>query len=241
VEINRPFARISRDLAFSTHHADRLYPTLLPAVWLGIAYLARAIIYATVSRRKHELDLDVSAITGPVYWSHITAYGMFISVAVVVAKAPIWMVVGLSVALFLVMFAGFYGFLGDVGVLFRELYKGLWLSLRSLIRLVGERLNAIAATARALVEHGQYIYETFIQAPMENASAWIKERSESFNERTERRLETQNRRLKERSTSREDRRARRSEQTKVRRARTAHSPAEEPTKVADYPGNPGEG
>lgn len=89
------FTRLANYLSPGEHVGYRPYPTLIPLIILASVFTIRSLIYFSVTRRR----FPDAGVTGPVYWSHISAYVMLVSFFIVIVNWNVAIVIAGSLAL----------------------------------------------------------------------------------------------------------------------------------------------
>jgi hypothetical protein len=114
--VDHVFTKIANVLnVFTADVGYRPDPPVWPAVVLAIGYLVRFLIYRLHTRKSN----TEAALTGSVYWSHVTAYAMVVAFCIVVVGWSPLLVVPISMAIVAIFLVSLRLVLEDLGELVR--------------------------------------------------------------------------------------------------------------------------
>lgn len=174
------------------HLASRPHPTLTPLAIIAALYLIRLSIYFAVTRRRIRYAdpglLKHAAVTGPVYWSHITAYAMVLSFFIVIARSnPVWVSLT-SIGVIVVLVVGFTGPFQDGIVLCRDAVRSSWHLATSLGGTIARASLVVARAVRLVVERAHQFYMRRISDPLRRVSGRAVAATERLEQRTKEQL-----------------------------------------------------
>ncbi len=172
----------------------RAYPPAWPAALLIVGYGIRFLIYRSHTKKGNE----DAALTGAVYWSHITTYVMVIAFLIVIAGVNPWVLVPLSLLATAAIVVSLKLIAEDLGVLLRALAKTVWTGFVRLGRQVAYLATELAARVRAFLAYASKAYVDNVRTPLR---AWVErvdKRNQDLRKASGERLKEQDARLGER-------------------------------------------
>jgi hypothetical protein len=172
----------------------RAYPPAWPAALLIVGYGIRFLIYRSHTKRGNE----DAALTGAVYWSHITTYVMVIAFLIVVTGVNPWVLVPVSLLATAAIVVSLKLIAEDLGVLLRALAKTVWTGFVRLGRQVAYFATEFAARVRAFLAYASKAYVDNVRTPLR---AWVErvdKRNQDLRKASGERLKEQDARLGER-------------------------------------------
>jgi hypothetical protein len=178
----------SKDVGFRPH------PTFIPFAIIGCLYIIRWLIYVSATRKR----LRYAAITGSVYWSHITAYVGVVSFLVVIANWDVALVIGASLLLIVLLVVGLMGVFQDALFVIRGGIASLWKLIKGLGGSVARASLTVARTVRIMVERAHELYRIHISTPLRKATDTVVDASARFEERSKEKLAEENQRHRDR-------------------------------------------
>lgn len=172
----------------------RPHPPLWPAVLLVAGYAVRFAIYR-LHTRKGNVE---AALTGAVYWSHITTYVMVLAYLIVIAGLPPTVVVPVSLVVLAVIVISVKLLIEDFGVGLRAAVKTIGTELSRAAGWVAYLATEIAGLVRDLLAYASDAYLEHVRKPLRGAVASLEKRNDAARESTKKRLADQNTRHAER-------------------------------------------
>lgn len=172
----------------------RPYPPAWPAALLIVGYGIRFLIYRSHTKKGNE----DAALTGAVYWSHITTYVMVIAFLIVIAGVNPWALIPLSLLATAAIVVSLKLIAEDLGVLLRTLAKTTWTGVVRVGRQVAYFATEFAARVRAFLAYASKAYVDNVRTPLR---AWVErvdKRNQTLRAASGQRLKEQDARLGER-------------------------------------------
>ena len=160
--INSFFFNLNSSIDYHHVSANILHQVSWPLVILGVSYALRLCIYLALERR----NLNDAATTGAVYWSHITAYAMLISLAIVVVHWEPLVVLSGSIGIIVVLLIGFQGVFADIFVLLTGFARFSWRIASSGGREIARVSAFIAGTVRLVFSRAHAVYSRHVSDPI---------------------------------------------------------------------------
>jgi hypothetical protein len=138
------------------------YPPAWPAILLIVGYTIRFLIY-----RLHTKKANANAaLTGSVYWSHITTYAMTMAFLIVVFGWNPALVVSMSLAILAVATVSIKLWLADLGTVARIAGKSIWTVVSNGARRIAYAATALAAFVRIAANYANRAYVEKIRKPL---------------------------------------------------------------------------
>lgn len=161
----------------------RTHPPLWPLVLICLGYGIRFLIY-----RFHTKKQNVeAALTGSVYWSHITLFVMAMAFLVAIAHWSPWLVVPLSLTLAAAFIVSVKLWLEDAGIVLRAGATTIWTVVRGIAHWVAYAATEVAGWVRAAVTYANDAYVEHIRMPLRARTGalegWSRKRNEAWEER----------------------------------------------------------
>lgn len=191
--LTRVADRVVKLVTFGAATSAPSSPALWAAYLLGAAYLIRFSIYVSVFRRR----LADANVTGSVIWSHITAFGLVVAFALIVAGWSAWVVVPAAGLALLAMATVLTGVLADAAEIVVSYLQLAWGALLAFAQEVARAAVAFAGLVKDALDHAQAWYMRHISDRVRRHSASVRRRSRDLRLAATARLEQQNRAHKE--------------------------------------------
>ncbi|MGP0049305.1 MAG: hypothetical protein ACLPZR_10740 [Solirubrobacteraceae bacterium] len=189
------FTRVANTLnVFTRDVGYRPNPPLWPAILLLLSYSVRFLIYRLHTRKQHA----EAALTGAVYWTHITAYAMVVAFFIVIVGWSAWLVIPLSLVVVVAFLVSVRLIVEDLGELVRVGLQSGWTLLIQAGRWIAEAATEIAAFVRAMLKYASKAYLEHIREPLRRITQALETRNRTIREDSERRLKAQDTRQRER-------------------------------------------
>jgi hypothetical protein len=183
---------------FSRSAGYRSSATLWPGLLLASAYAARFCIYRFQTKPIHGGKKNQnSALTGSVYWSHITAYMMVVAFMIVIIGWSAWWVVPTSlIVLSAFMFSVAWTVVKDLGVVADAVVlKSVGTALIVAGRQVAFLATEVANFIRIALKYANRAYQERISKPLREKMDALKTSNDSWRNASEERLKEQDKRI----------------------------------------------
>jgi hypothetical protein len=169
------------------HVGYRPYPPAWPAVLLLLGYGIRLLIYRFHTRKGN----SEAALTGAVYWSHITTYAMVLSFLIVITGVNPWMLVPVSLIVLGVIVISVKLVIEDVGITVRVAAKTIWTEITRAARRLAFLATEFAAAVRTLLAYANEAYLKNVRKPLRKKVEALEKRNRQTREASERVLAEQ--------------------------------------------------
>jgi hypothetical protein len=170
------------------HVGYRPYPPVWPAVLLLLGYGIRFLIYRFHTRKGN----SEAALTGAVYWSHITTYAMVLSFLIVITGVSPWLLVPASLIVLGVIVVSVKLVIEDVGITVRAAIKTIWTEITRAARRIAFLATEFAAAVRSLLAYANEAYLKNVREPLRKKVEALEKRNKETREASERVLAKQN-------------------------------------------------
>lgn len=187
-------ANAVNDLLGAPEVGYRPHPPVWPALLLAASYGVRFLIY-----RLHKVhDNQEAAMTGAVYWSHITTYAMVMAFLIVIVGMNPSVLVPVSLLALLVIVVSVKLLIEDVGVAIRAALETLWTEITRAARRIVYHATAFAALVRTVLAYANDLYVAKIRDPLRRRTKALERRNEAARQASKDRLRAQETRYRER-------------------------------------------
>lgn len=172
----------------------RPHPPIWPAQLLVLGYLVRFLIYRFHTRRGN----TDAALSGAVYWSHITTYVMVLAYLIVIAGLNPSVVVPVSLIAVGAIVVSVKLLIEDFGVSVRAAAKTIWTEVARAAEWIAYLATEFAGAVRSFLAYASRTYVERIREPLRDVIAALEERNEEARKNSKERLAEQNTRHGER-------------------------------------------
>ncbi|HEY4779207.1 MAG TPA: hypothetical protein VIH47_06420 [Solirubrobacterales bacterium] len=172
----------------------RPFPPIWPAVILGLGYLIRFVIYRFHTRKRN----TEAALSGAVYWSHITTYVMVLAFLIVISGADPSVLVPVSLIALGAIIVSVKLLIEDFGKVLGAVAKTLWTEVSRAAGWIAYIATEVAGFVREALTYASKAYLQHIRKPLERAIEAVDNRNDKTRTDIERRLARQNTRHEKR-------------------------------------------
>jgi hypothetical protein len=166
-------------------------PPAWPAALLILGYALRFVIYRSHTRKGNA----EAALTGAVYWSHITAFAMALAFLIVLGGANPWVLVPGSLVALAAIVVSVKLLIEDFGVGVRAAAETVLTEAARAAGWVAYLATEVAGFVRELLAYASRAYLERVRKPLRRRIAGLERRNRSTREATKKRLAEQDTRL----------------------------------------------
>jgi hypothetical protein len=182
---------------FSKHVGYRPQPSPWPGILLAAAYTVRFSIYRFHTKKENAR----AALTGSVYWSHLTAYVMAMMFLIVIVGWSAWLVVPISLVALAALIVSLQLLIEDLGEVMAVGIQSAWARLVDGARWVAYGATEFANLMQEAVKHANAAYLARIRTPLRRRTEGLKKANSDRRLAAEERLAEQEARLGKASTT----------------------------------------